>query len=71
MFGNPERAKPRLSSDGKYIAYIAPDDRNILQVWLREVDREEAQKLTNDKRCRWHDDPSYRKTYSSSCFLQR
>jgi dipeptidyl aminopeptidase/acylaminoacyl peptidase len=50
LFGNPERTSPRLSSDGKYIAYIAPDDRNILQVWLREVDREEAKKLTNDQK---------------------
>ena len=35
LFGNPERANPQLSPDGKYLAYIAPDDKNILQVWLR------------------------------------
>lgn len=50
LFGNPERTSPQLSPDGKYIAYIAPDDRNILQVWLREIDNEEPKKLTNDRK---------------------
>ena len=50
LFGNPKRANPQLSPDGKHLAYIAPDDKNILQVWLREVEREEAKKLTNDKK---------------------
>ncbi len=50
LFGNPERTSPQLSPDGKYIAYIAPDDKNILQVWLREIEQEEAHKLTDDKK---------------------
>ncbi|MDJ0747497.1 MAG: S9 family peptidase [Xenococcaceae cyanobacterium MO_167.B27] len=50
LFGNPERTTPQLSPDGKYIAYIAPDDKNILQVWLREIEKEEAKKLTEDKK---------------------
>ena len=50
LFGNPERTSPQLSRDGKYIAYIAPDDKNILQVWLREIAKEEAIKLTDDKK---------------------
>ncbi len=50
LFGNPERTSPQLSPDGKYIAYIAPDDKNILQVWLREIEKEEAKKLTDDKK---------------------
>ncbi|MEM9275002.1 MAG: S9 family peptidase [Cyanobacteria bacterium P01_F01_bin.143] len=50
LFGNPERTSPKLSTDGKYIAYIAPDDKNILQVWLRDIDQEEASKLTDDKK---------------------
>ena len=50
LFGNPERTSPKLSPDGKYIAYIAPDEKNILQVWLREIDNEEATKLTEDKK---------------------
>ena len=50
LFGNPERISPKLSPDGKYIAYIAPDEKNILQVWLRTLEQEEAKKLTNDKK---------------------
>jgi hypothetical protein len=41
LFGNPERLSPRLSPDGKYLAYIAPDSENVLQVWLRSVGRED------------------------------
>ncbi|MBD2514018.1 S9 family peptidase [Nostoc sp. FACHB-973] len=50
LFGNPEKASPRLSPDGKYLAYIAPDEKNILQVWLRTVGQEDDQILTADKK---------------------
>ena len=50
LFGNPERTSPKLSPDGKYIAYIAPDDKNVLQVWLRQLENETARKLTDDKK---------------------
>jgi dipeptidyl aminopeptidase/acylaminoacyl peptidase len=50
LFGNPERISPRLSPDGKYIAYIAPDEKNVLQVWLRTIENEAAKKLTDDKK---------------------
>ena len=50
LFGNPKHTSPRLSPDGKYIAYIAPDKKNILQVWLRQIEKEEAKKLTDDKK---------------------
>lgn len=48
LFGNPERTSPSLSPEGKYLAYIAPDDKNILQVWLKTVGQEETQALTRD-----------------------
>ncbi|SKB11785.1 conserved hypothetical protein [Planktothrix sp. PCC 11201] len=48
LFGNPERTSPSLSPDGKYLAYIAPDEKNILQVWLKTVGQEETQSLTRD-----------------------
>ncbi len=35
LFGNPERAAPAISPDGKSIAYLRPDDKNVLQVWVR------------------------------------
>ena len=37
LFGNPDRAGPQISPDGKYIAYLRPDDKNVLQVWVRST----------------------------------
>jgi dipeptidyl aminopeptidase/acylaminoacyl peptidase len=48
LFGNPEKTSPRLSPDGKFLAYLAPDDKNVLQVWVRSIGTEDARKLTND-----------------------
>lgn len=50
LFGNPKRTRPQLSPDGKYLAYIAPDEKNVLQVWLRTVGQEDDRKLTNDQK---------------------
>lgn len=36
LFGSPERVRPQLSPNGKYLAYLAPDEKNVLQVWLRD-----------------------------------
>ncbi|MEM1366434.1 MAG: S9 family peptidase [Cyanobacteria bacterium P01_H01_bin.15] len=47
LFGNPQRSSPKLSADGKYLAYLAPDDNDVLQVWLRVPDGRDR-KLTND-----------------------
>lgn len=50
LFGNPERTSPRLSPDGKYLAYIAPDEKNVLQVWMRTVGQEDDRQLTHDQK---------------------
>lgn len=50
LFGNPERARPQLSPDGKYLAYIAPDDKNVLQVWLRTTGQSDDRQITADKK---------------------
>ena len=49
LLGNPERANPKLSPDGKYLTYIAPDKNKILQVWIRTVGKNDDQVLTADK----------------------
>ena len=49
LFGNPQRTSPRLSPDGKYLAYIAPDANNVLQVWLQDPTQTDRQ-LTQDKK---------------------
>ncbi len=50
LFGNPERASPRLSPDGKLLAYLAPDKKNVLQVWLRTIGKEDDRPLTQDRK---------------------
>jgi dipeptidyl aminopeptidase/acylaminoacyl peptidase len=50
LFGNPDRSRPQLSPDGKYLAYIAPDEKNVLQVWLQTVGQEDARQITADQK---------------------
>lgn len=37
LFGNPDRAAPQISPDGKHISYLAPD-QGVLNVWVAPVD---------------------------------
>ena len=37
LFGNPDRAGPQISPCGKFIAYLRPDAKNVLQVWVRDA----------------------------------
>ncbi len=50
LFGNPERTSPRISPDGKYLAYLAPDQNNVLQVWLQTIGQEDDRQMTADKK---------------------
>jgi dipeptidyl aminopeptidase/acylaminoacyl peptidase len=53
LFGNPDKAGPQLSPDGKHLAYLAPDDKNVLQVWVRTaIDRGKSddRKITSDEK---------------------
>src|SRR5207302_1638203 len=49
LFGNPEKASPQLSPDGKHLAYVAPDKKDVLQVWVRTVGGKDDRMLTADK----------------------
>ena len=33
LFGNPDKASPKISPDGKRLAYLAPDE-GVLHVWV-------------------------------------
>lgn len=35
LFGNPAKTDPQISPDGKYLSYLAPDEKNVLQIWVR------------------------------------
>lgn len=49
LFGNPDRASPRLSPDGKKLAYLAPQD-DVLNVWVRTIGQNDDQVVTADKK---------------------
>lgn len=49
FFGNPEKARARVSHDGKQVAFLAPVD-GVLNVWVAELgDLANARPVTNDK----------------------
>src|SRR5262249_19811372 len=50
LLGNPTKAAPQLSPDGKTLAYVAPNDKDVLQVWVKPVDGGEAKMVTADKK---------------------
>jgi dipeptidyl aminopeptidase/acylaminoacyl peptidase len=50
LFGNPDKASPRLSPDGKRLAYLAPVE-GVLNVWVGPADDPKAAKpVTADKK---------------------
>src|SRR5258708_20774367 len=52
LFGNPERTSPHLSPDGKRLAWIAPDKKNVLQVWVKTLGgkSDDTKVITADKK---------------------
>ena len=48
LFGNPDKASPRISPDGKRLAYLAPDN-GVLNVWLRTVGLSDDHAVTADR----------------------
>ncbi|WP_370866019.1 S9 family peptidase [Chondromyces apiculatus] len=50
LFGNPERAAPRISPDGKHLAFLAPD-QGVLNVWVAPIgDLKAAKVVTQDRK---------------------
>lgn len=47
LFGNPVKANPQISPDGKRMAYLAPVN-NVLNVWIGTVGSNDAQPVTQD-----------------------
>ncbi len=48
LFGNPVKASPHLSPDGKRLAYLAPQD-GVLNVWVKTIGKEDDKVITADK----------------------
>ena len=50
LFGNPDRAAPRISPDGRRLAFLAPVD-GVLNVWVCPIEKPAAARsVTHDKR---------------------
>src|SRR6478672_1521920 len=47
LFGNPVKAQPKISPDGKRLAYLAPVD-GVLNVWVGTVGGDDFQPVTQD-----------------------
>ena len=51
LFGNPERFRPGISPNGESLAWLAPDEKNVLQVWVRPLAAKEGSvAVTADKK---------------------
>jgi dipeptidyl aminopeptidase/acylaminoacyl peptidase len=50
LLGNPTKAAPQISPDGTRIAYVAPNDKDVLQVWVKPIGDGEAKVVTADKK---------------------
>jgi dipeptidyl aminopeptidase/acylaminoacyl peptidase len=50
LFGNPDRAGAQISPDGKRLAYLRPDDKNVLQVWVRTIGKNDDTAVTKDEK---------------------
>jgi dipeptidyl aminopeptidase/acylaminoacyl peptidase len=48
LFGNPERIAPRISPDGRRLAWVAPD-AGVLNVWVGDVGSDDASAVTDDR----------------------
>src|SRR5689334_19115838 len=50
LFGVPVKSSPQISPDGKHLAYLAPDEKNVLQVWVQTLGKDDARPVTADKK---------------------
>ena len=48
LFGNPVREFPLISPDASRLAYLAPDEKGVLQVWVGGPDGAGARPVTRD-----------------------
>ena len=38
----------QISPDGKLLAYLAPSEKDVLNVWIRSIATDDARMVTND-----------------------
>ncbi|MFH1688823.1 MAG: S9 family peptidase [Candidatus Eisenbacteria bacterium] len=47
LFGNPEKARAKISPSGERMAYIAPDN-DVLNVWVKTIGEDDDRAVTHD-----------------------
>lgn len=50
LLANPKRSQPALSPDGTRIAYLAPNERDALQIWVRTLGQTDDRCVTAARR---------------------
>lgn len=50
LLGNPERLRPQLAPDGTKLAWLQPDERNVMQVWVRTLGQSDDAYVSADKK---------------------
>jgi dipeptidyl aminopeptidase/acylaminoacyl peptidase len=48
LFGNPVKAGPQISPDGARLAYRAPSEAGVMNVWVRTIGKQDDVQVTND-----------------------
>src|SRR5262249_29394624 len=48
LFSNPSRTNPEISPDGTYLAYVAPSEKGVSNIWLQTLGRQDARMVTQD-----------------------
>src|SRR5438477_9413182 len=48
LFGNPERADPKISPDGAQLGWLAPDKNGVINVWLSALDGVKPHPVTSE-----------------------
>ncbi len=48
LFGNPVKTGVRISHDGTRLSYIAPSEKNVLNVWVKTIGKNDDKMVTND-----------------------
>lgn len=48
LLGNPVKASPALSPDGKHLAYVAPSPQGVSNVWVRTWGKQDDRMVTHD-----------------------
>lgn len=50
LFGNPARTDPQISPDGNLLSYLAPDAKNVLQIWVRSLSGRDDRQITDEQK---------------------